>query len=88
MSKEFSNYQKKVIKDYYNNLDRTALTRLQELVTAIYLAADDRQKMKLWEKVQTALKQLKIPQAIAEHILKQKDPQILAKNINDWMNFC
>ena len=26
-----------------------------------------------------------VTQAIAEHILKQKDPQILAKNINDWM---
>ncbi len=85
MGKEYNDYQKKVIKDYYGSLDKIALAKLQELTGEIYLAQSDGQKTKLWKKVESALKQLKIPQAIAEHILKQKDPQILAKNINDWM---
>jgi hypothetical protein len=85
MSKEFSSYQKQVIKDYYKNLDKTALAKLQELVGSIYLADSQPKKDALWIRVETALKKLKIPDSITQHIIKQKDPQILAKNINDWM---
>jgi hypothetical protein len=84
MSKEFTNYQRQVIKDYYKNLDKTALAKLQELVGSIYLAESPSKKQKLWEQVASALKKLKIPDSITQHIIKQKDPQILAKNINDW----
>jgi uncharacterized protein YkwD len=88
MAKEFSGFQKKVINDYYRNLDKIALTKLQELVTEIYLAETKEKKSKLWQRVDKALKQLNIPQAIAQHILKQQDPQLLAKNINDWLKSC
>jgi hypothetical protein len=88
MAKEFSGFQRKVINDYYRNLDKIALTRLQELVTEIYLAETMEKKSKLWQRVDKALKQLNIPQAIAGHILKQQDPQLLAKNINDWLKSC
>ena len=84
MGKEFANYQKQVIKDYYKNLDKTALARLQELVGSIYLADSSSKKQTLWKQVETALKKLKIPDSIAQHILQKRDPQILAKNINDW----
>ena len=84
MGKEFSNYQKQVIKDYYKNLDKTALAKLQELVGSIYLADSQLKKDALWKQVESALKKLKIPDCLARHIIKQKDPQILAKNINDW----
>jgi len=85
MAHNFSGYQKKVIKNYYENLDKIALTRLQELVTEIFLAPDADKKTRLWKRVESALKKLKIPQPIAENILKRQDPQILAKNINDWL---
>ena len=85
MAKEFSGFQRKVINDYYRNLDKIALVRLQELVTEIYLAETQEKKIKLWKQVETALKKLNIPQQIAQHILKQQDPQVLAKNINEWL---
>jgi hypothetical protein len=88
MAKEFSGFQRKVINNYYRNLDKIALTRLQELVTEIYLAETNEKKSKLWQRVEKALNQLKIPQAIAGHILKQQDPLLLAKNINDWLKSC
>ena len=84
MNKEFSGYQKQVIKDYYKNLDKIVLARLQELVGNIYLAESESKKEMLWKQVQAALKKLKIPEAIAQHILQKRDPQILAKNLNDW----
>jgi hypothetical protein len=85
MSKEFSNYQKKVIKDYYKNLDKIALAGLQDLVGNIYLAESESKKETLWKQVEAALKKLKIPDAITQHILQKRDPEILAKNINDWL---
>jgi hypothetical protein len=84
-AKEFSGFQRKVINDYYRNLDKIALTRLQELVTEIFLADNPQKKTKLWAQVDSALKKLNIPQPIAQHILKLQDPQILAKNINEWL---
>jgi hypothetical protein len=85
MAKEFSGFQRKVINDYYRNIDKIALTRLQELVTEIFLADNPQKKTKLWQQVALVLKKLNIPQQITEHILKQQDPQILAKNINEWL---
>lgn len=85
MANNFSGYQKKVIKNYYDNLDKIALTKLQELVAEIYLADSDQKKMKLWQRVESAMAQLKIPKPVAENILRRKDPQILAKNITDWL---
>jgi hypothetical protein len=86
MGKEFSDYQKKVIKDYYKNLDKITLTKLQELVSKIYLEQSLSKKETLWKQVETALTKLKIPEAIAQHILQKRDPEILAKNLNDWLS--
>jgi hypothetical protein len=85
MPNNFSGYQKKVIKNYYENLDKIALTRLQELVTEIYLAPTPDKKSRLWKQVESALKKLKINDVIAQHILKKQDPLLLAKNISDWL---
>jgi hypothetical protein len=85
MANNFSGYQKKVIKNYYENLDKIALTKLQELVTEIYLTPDADKKTRLWKQVASYLKKLKIKDQIAQHILTQQDPKLLAKNINDWL---
>jgi hypothetical protein len=37
---EYSSYQKKVIQNYYQHKDTIVLTRLQELVTELYLAEE------------------------------------------------
>lgn len=85
MPNNFSGYQKKVIKSYYENLDKIALTKLQELVTEIYLASTPDKKTRLWKQVASYLKKLKIKDAIAQHILKQQDPKLLARHISDWL---
>lgn len=86
MGKELSNYQKKVIKDYYKNEGEIALTALQELVSKIYLAESPAKKENLWKQVEAAMKKLKIPDTLAQHILQKRDVQILAKNLNDWLS--
>ncbi|MBM4102992.1 MAG: hypothetical protein FJ263_02935 [Planctomycetes bacterium] len=83
--REYTSYQKKAISNYYQNLDQIALQRLQELVTELYLADTDKKRDRLWEQVQRAMKNLNVQPAIAEHILKTKDVQVLAKNLQDWL---
>jgi len=83
--REYSQYQKKVISRYYQNLDKIALQRLGELVTELYLAETDTKKDRLWGQVQKAMENIKVQPAIAQHILKSKNVQILARNLEDWL---
>jgi hypothetical protein len=82
---EYSNYQKKVIQNYYQNLDIILLTQLQELVTELYLAETPAKTKKLWASVEKALTKLKIKPAVKARILETQDVQILAQNLNEWL---
>ena len=84
-AKEHSNYQKKVISRYYDNLDTIMLGKLQELVTELYLAGNAAKKEQLWQRVHRAMVKLKIKPAIIEHIMAKKDITVLAKNLEDWL---
>lgn len=83
--REYSQYQKNVINNYYGNLDTIMLGKLGELVSELYLAETDAKRDRLWERVHKAMLNLKIPPAIINHIMTKKDIKILAQNLNDWM---
>ena len=82
---EYSQYQNNLISQYYNNLDTIMLQKLGELVTELYLAETPAKKDRLWQRVHRAMKNLKIPPKIIEHIMAKKDAEILAKNLRDWL---
>jgi len=84
--KDHSEYQKSVISGYYANLDTIMLGKLSELVTELYLAETQKRKDQLWQRAEKAMLKLKIRPAIIRHIIQRKDPQILAKNLQDWLN--
>jgi hypothetical protein len=84
--REYSAYQRDVISRYYENLDAITLTRLQELVSQLYLADSKSRQNQLWERVHKAMLRLKVKPAIVEHIMNKKDVVILAKNLEDWLN--
>jgi hypothetical protein len=86
MSKqEYSRTQKKIIGDYYQNIDAIKIQTLQELVTELYLAQSVSKKESLWKRVEKAMAAIEIPDSIQKHILEKKDPAVLASNINDWI---
>lgn len=82
---EYSKYQKKVISNYYQHLDTILLTRLQELVTELYLADSDTKRQKLWQRVEQSLDKLQIAKPLKEHILKTRDVKVLASNLEQWL---
>ncbi|MBE0538020.1 MAG: hypothetical protein IH624_20350 [Phycisphaerae bacterium] len=85
MTKDFSRYQKKVISNYYEHLDTIMLTKLQEIVTDLYLADTKAKQDRLWERAEKAMEKLQIKGAVIAHILKQRDVTVLAKNLQDWL---
>lgn len=84
--KDHSDYQKSLISGYYANLDSIMLGKLGELVTELYLAETQKRKDQLWQRAEKAMLKLKIKPAIIRHIIRRKDPKILAKNLQDWLS--
>ncbi len=58
--KDFSPYQQKIIKRYYENIDTISLQKLQELVGDIYLA-EGAKATKMWAKAGEYLSKMKLP---------------------------
>ena len=83
--REYSSFQQGVIKRYYDNLPQTTLDKLGELVTELYLAKTDKKREQLWQRVAKAMAVIKVPEKIAQHILTQRKPEILAANLEDWL---
>jgi hypothetical protein len=83
--REYSQYQKDVISNYYGNLDAIMLAKLGELVSDLFLADTHAKRDRLWQRVHKAMLNLKIPPDIIGHIIAKKDVKILAKNLNDWL---
>ena len=82
---EYSQYQKAVISGYYNNLNTIMLGKLSELVTELYLADTQAKQNRLWQRANKAMVKLKVPPAIIDHIMENKDVEVLAKNLQDWL---
>ncbi|MBN1125180.1 MAG: hypothetical protein JXA82_09235 [Sedimentisphaerales bacterium] len=83
---EYTAHQQKIISNYYDHLDTILLTRLQELVTDLYLADTSAKQDRLWERVHKAMHKLKIPPRIIEHIIDRRDIVVLARNVEDWLS--
>ncbi len=82
---EYSNYQKKVIQNYYQHKDTIVLTRLQELVTDLYLSETPAKTKRFWQQVEKALDKMKLKPPIKSRILEKQNVEILAKNLQEWL---
>lgn len=74
---EYSKYQQKVIKNYYDNIDNIALTKLGELVTNLYLA-EGKARARHWKQAVKYMQKLEVPASRIEHLVEQDSPELLA----------
>jgi hypothetical protein len=74
---EFTPYQQKIIKRYYDNQGTIQAQRLAELVTELYLATGKRLK-RTWEQAAAAMQKLGVPQGRIDHLVQKGDPALLA----------
>jgi hypothetical protein len=72
-----SNYQDRIIRNYYQNHDEIMLQRLGELVTDLFLS-EGQAKVKLWKRVAEILEKLKIPKDQVLHLVRSDNPALVA----------
>ena len=80
--REYTSYQKKVIQRFYDNRDSGDEQRLAELVTNIYLSTGKKLE-KLWVQARETMERLKVPQKRVEHLIKMKDPALIAEVVKE-----
>ena len=82
MAKDFSKYQQKVIKNFYENRGQIDAQRLSELVTNLYLAKGKKRE-KFWKTAEETMQRLKVPPSRIEHVIQSDDPVTLVEIVND-----
>ncbi len=79
---DYTPYQQGIIKRYYRHRGQIAWQRLSELVSELYLAEGKRRE-RLWQDAAKHMAAAGVPQARIDHILQQKDPQLLARLVKE-----
>ncbi|NMC21634.1 MAG: hypothetical protein GYA33_14585 [Thermogutta sp.] len=75
-------YQQGIIRRYYEHRDTLMLQKLGELVGDLYLA-EGKARVRLWERVATALKNLSIPAERIQHLVESDNPTYLANLLQE-----
>jgi hypothetical protein len=76
--KQRSNYQERVIKDFYKNRESIALQRVQELVTELYLT-DGKKRDALWKNLANHLEKLGVKREQIDRLVAQDKPELAAQ---------
>jgi hypothetical protein len=79
---DYTPYQQKIIKRYYNNQDVIQRQRLAELVSELYLA-EGKKKQKAWTAAAAAMQKLGVPQSRIDHLVKQANPALVAEVVKE-----
>jgi len=84
MDKQYTKYQQRIIKNFYENRESISLQRLSELVTELYLS-EGKARERQWKFIVGALNKLGLPEQRIEHLKKKDDPKLLAKLVEELM---
>jgi hypothetical protein len=79
---DYTPYQQKIIKRYYDNQDTIQSQRLAELVSELYLA-EGKKRARVWEAVCAAMQKLGVPQARIDHLRQQNNPALIAEVVKE-----
>ena len=80
--RNYTPYQQKIIKRYYDNQGDLKHQRLAELVSELYLA-EGKKKAKAWADAAAAMAKLGVPQSRIDHLLKQGNPALVAEVVKE-----
>lgn len=73
---DYTPYQQKIIKRYYQNFDAIKFQRLSELATELYLA-EGKKRDRLWSQVEGSLRKLEFPESRIAHLMQKRDPALV-----------
>ena len=72
-------YQRGIIRRYYEHRDDLMVQKLGDLVSQLYVTETEKEREKLWKRVETALPKLDLPKSEVRRILENRDLTALAK---------
>src|SRR4051794_27680175 len=78
MDKQYTKFQQRAIKNFYDNREAISLQRLSELVTELHLAEGTGRERQS-NLIAAALKKLCLPDQRTSHLQKKHDPKRSAK---------
>src|SRR5690349_21687850 len=79
---DFTPYQQKVIKRYYDNQDTIQRQKLAELVSELYLSTGKKRE-RAWVAAVAAMQKLGVPPSRIDHLRKQDKPELLAEVVTE-----
>jgi len=81
--KDRSAYQKKLIRNYYENRDSIMVQTLGEIVSELWLAPDPHKRRRLWNRAAKALRNLGVKEEEVQRLVAAQDEKALAKVLNE-----
>ncbi|MCC7138884.1 MAG: hypothetical protein IT460_10720 [Planctomycetes bacterium] len=77
--RDFTPYQQRVIRRYYQNQDQLREQSLADLVSDLYLATTDKKRDALWKRARTLMEGLGVPAETIERVAAARDAKALAE---------
>jgi len=83
--REYTPYQRRIIREYYNTAKPRAVANLQEIVTELYLAKSEGRREQLWQRARKALEAAGMKPKMIDHICAKESVEILAEHVKDLL---
>ncbi len=81
--KGYSEYQKKVIKNYYENKDVRSVQKLGELISNLYVETSERKIESGWKRIKKMLTDLKVHPHEIEYLTRDKNLKLISQKIEE-----
>ena len=80
--RDYTPYQRGVIRRFYQNRDALSMQKLQDLVGELYLLPNGKKADRAWERALTMLRSLGCPKARADYIERTRDLDDLSQAVS------
>ena len=81
--KGYTGYQRKVIKNFYENKDLRLIQKLGELASNLYVETSEKKKETGWKRIKKMLTDLKVHPHEVEYLTKDKNLSMISKKLTD-----
>jgi hypothetical protein len=83
MARDYSGHQKKIIQRYYEHQDTIVITRLNEIVSDLYLCESEKKAATLWKRVGEALAKTDANPVRVKVVMQKKSVTELAQLVGE-----
>ncbi len=79
--KGYTGYQRKVIKNFYDNKDLRLIQKLGELVSNLYVETSEKKKETGWKRIKKMFTDLKVHPHEVEYLTRDKNLSMISKKL-------